>query len=621
MIDKPSHAIRIETPVPILGVTPIPGARVDVATESRVGDAQAPAMLVPLASRVIPPQPDSSLRAVLEERNVQLVDLFGKNPLNYAAAAGQHLRALGRFEEAERVLRWAIRESPENSPNAHDCRDELVEVMLCSGPERWDAALEEAKRLPSRKAENVSCMVKDMRDGIVQLPEEEPHRTHAEFIRYGCTGRAAQAIECLGRLRDLVASDPDSPGFIVELISGSNICAIRNDAAWQAQLRDLSMTTEQLSTLAFAIPREIPSLARLLASPALDPVARRLRESAAARYALAQPILRQCATVDRSAPGVVAGRGHHHQVRELTATLADGSCFEGIYKKPVNYWWSLCNFAASELDRIMDTGVICRSHLALSAGEDGRAELGIVMARALGMRPRLVGNKMVDVHDVVADKLREKPQLLENWASGRGYRTPQINGITVILEVEPGGERLTELDIDDPDLRRQLNTLEWMDVLMLNWDRHEGNWHVGRDASGRIRVTGIDNDRAFAPNGDQHLPPVIDQGLAEKLLALRREDIEEACACLGKESIDRVADQLDRLKREIASFSDDQRVPVGPSWCAPAVTRRLGIGAAYAETTNYIARIHARKQDERNGVDDDGETADELERLVADTVA
>jgi hypothetical protein len=61
----------------------------------------------------------------------------------------------------------------------------------------------------------------------------------------------------------------------------------------------------------------------------------------------------------------------------------------------------------------------------------------------------------------------------------------------------------------EASLHARLNALEWCDLLTGQADRHQGNYHVKVEAD-HVKVTGIDNDRAFGANQSKVIEPKED---------------------------------------------------------------------------------------------------------------
>lgn len=167
------------------------------------------------------------------------------------------------------------------------------------------------------------------------------------------------------------------------------------------------------------------------------------------------------------------------------------------------------NIASTNLDKLLDTGVLVKSEFFVHNNE-----LGILMEKAPGQ--------------------------------------------SAFATCVQGDDRVVEKLLHNPGLHRELNKLQIMDALCGQHDRHFSNLFVATDAKGQnVRVKGIDNDasfgqreplndpalfanRAFEAPGERSaklkdlsrddkrgmeashnvgLPPLMDAGLAEKLLA------------------------------------------------------------------------------------------------------
>ncbi|HET6469331.1 MAG TPA: hypothetical protein VFG43_13240 [Geminicoccaceae bacterium] len=96
------------------------------------------------------------------------------------------------------------------------------------------------------------------------------------------------------------------------------------------------------------------------------------------------------------------------------------------------------------------------------------------------------------------------------------------------------------LTLHNPNLQKACNELEWLDAIMGQGDRHDGNYHVEIGKDGSVKLGGIDNDqcagkrfadpdalirRAPEDGGEVvawnvGLPPIIGRELADKIQSL-----------------------------------------------------------------------------------------------------
>lgn len=132
-------------------------------------------------------------------------------------------------------------------------------------------------------------------------------------------------------------------------------------------------------------------------------------------------------------------------------------------------------------------------------------------------------------------------------------------------ESEKTGEKAGFVNAKDPNLQRLLSRLQLIDALAYQVDRHEGNFFVEFDNNGKvIGVKGIDNDMAFGSRTDvtkykgarnyAGIGKYVDKEMAQRILALRPEDLEAALGdLLGDKEMAALLQRLTKIQQELQS--------------------------------------------------------------------
>jgi hypothetical protein len=169
--------------------------------------------------------------------------------------------------------------------------------------------------------------------------------------------------------------------------------------------------------------------------------------------------------------------------------------------------------------------------------------------------------------------------------------------LALAMELAPGSEaREMAMEstgrslLHNPEFQERLNDLEWLDALGGQGDRHGHNYLVGVDKSGKVTVTGIDNDQSLGkdmldPDGyirsskgqvgghNVGMPPIISKELAKKLMALEVRDTvgtpkpdpnaalkEKLAKLLTPDELDALQTRLDAIKIKIGTLQTSGHV-------------------------------------------------------------
>jgi len=326
-------------------------------------------------------------------------------------------------------------------------------------------------------------------------------------------------------------------------------------------------------------------------------------------------------------PNTVLGKGACNSVHLATVRLPDGTELQGVYKAdsrhlprhaeaagirpPLN--WNRRNVATWNLNVALGLRVITPTRRVISPWG-----LGCIMELARGSSPRMTAPQTLQVDARTASALRQRPDLLESFAKSRGYLSAKVAGQTITFELAERVKRVTELDYNNPSLRRELTRLQWLDALTGQCDRHLGNYFVHINEQGKAEVTGIDNDWGFGttvkdPDQQQvayssRLPRVIDRELADKFHAMMPEDLDRKME--GLSELEKVVTQsrLKAIKNKLES-GGCLIVENDADWSSDEVTERLGMvptldglsrdemkdALTQARLTSYVAGAAARQ--------------------------
>jgi hypothetical protein len=176
---------------------------------------------------------------------------------------------------------------------------------------------------------------------------------------------------------------------------------------------------------------------------------------------------------------------------------------------------------------------------------------------------------------------------------------------------------------NNPDVRREVTKLQLLDHLTGQGDRHGNNYFIHEDESGKITVTGIDNDLCFGkkphdPNGIGHaptvekigfngtgMPPVMDTDMVEAFEKLTPEILEKSLAGkLTAEEIEAAKKRLEGIKKHIETLRANNMIIEPEEWGDPKVTQAL------TRDNSYVGR------EGKLGPDPDTQELDEFDRIL-----
>lgn len=187
------------------------------------------------------------------------------------------------------------------------------------------------------------------------------------------------------------------------------------------------------------------------------------------------------------------------------------------------------NVAMYRLDRLLGGDIIPKTEFAMR-NFGGQEVKGTVMQKAAGM------------------------------SAGKLAQTKMVGS-----QSEKVGEKASHVSVTDPNLQRLMSRLQLLDALAYQVDRHQGNFFIEFDEKGNvIGVKGIDNDMAFGTRTDitnyksaqefSGIARFVDKEMAQRILALRPEDLQAALSDLLSDSeMDALVERLLKLQQELKS--------------------------------------------------------------------
>ena len=313
---------------------------------------------------------------------------------------------------------------------------------------------------------------------------------------------------------------------------------------------------------------------------------------------------------------VPLGKGEMATVFKGDFTLADGQAMKGVFKaEPTQLekvpdamhligidetqpQLSLRTVATSRLDQRLGFGLVPHTELHLHNGQ-----LGTVSALAPGLSPQLQGNFKIPLNDLEVQYLKAHPEELDATRIAKGWKGLELQGNQLLVantfisdpknrSFDQPLETVVQIDMGNPQLRKELTRLQWLDALTGQVDRHAHNYFVHRSPEdGQLHVTAIDNDMAFGSktlhandihgqflNGAQ-LPGVIDRETRDALMQLTDDDLEqELGGLLSPAEVAAAKSRLADIQAHILSLDLADRVfDRDDQWTGPRADQLLGV--------------------------------------------
>ena len=199
--------------------------------------------------------------------------------------------------------------------------------------------------------------------------------------------------------------------------------------------------------------------------------------------------------------------------------------------------------AMSRLDQLLGGNVIAKAELAVMHSGDGKKS----------------GSLMEDA--------TKKGKSAFNVAKGGSY-DPGKGGVK--------GDDVDSINLQDPQLMRQLSRLQLIDLLAFQVDRNTKNYYIQTDKSGNVvGIVGIDNDFSLGTNTDvegknQELPGLsryVDEELANAILNLDVEMLKSLMYDLLSEAeINALVERLHKLQVFLKPLKDNGQLLKSNQW-------------------------------------------------------
>ena len=256
------------------------------------------------------------------------------------------------------------------------------------------------------------------------------------------------------------------------------------------------------------------------------------------------------------------GHGHLNTVYQATYRGADGKEFEGVFKPE----------SIGGGDFALSTGI--------SMTEPRYGLRNLATASVAG----LLGHGF----DKVVPKVR--------FAMHNGK-------IGIVMDRAPGQPGSEGFDASNPVVRRELTKLQLLDTLVAQGDRHDDNFLIS-DISGKVTVTGVDNDQCFGPEATDdpyhlvfhvgfngvEMPPVIDQEMRTAISELREDDLRRTLnGLLTDREIDATVSRLRAMKRHVHALPASQVLKNDKQW-GRGFTDLLKNGKILGVGNSYVVR-------------------------------
>jgi hypothetical protein len=261
---------------------------------------------------------------------------------------------------------------------------------------------------------------------------------------------------------------------------------------------------------------------------------------------------------------------------------------------------TLRNCVASNLDQRLGFDVLARTEVSVLDNH-----IGLSMERAPGMEAITyqVGHRHQEV--VTADSRYAallRPNIKNRIANDSGLRESLCKRYRLsAIGVNRSGDvvvmpAVLRQNKANPELQRQLVSLQLMDALIGNRDRHMSNYlvHIDDD-TGRVKVTGIDNDDAFngkitdpkqfaKHNTKVQLPPVVDRQQYDAMMGLTDQQLNQDLRHLSSKERGAAVSRLHVIKAHLQQLEDTGYViePDAPDgWGSRAITETFGAANSY----------------------------------------
>ncbi len=207
--------------------------------------------------------------------------------------------------------------------------------------------------------------------------------------------------------------------------------------------------------------------------------------------------------------------------------------------------------AMSRLNQLLGANVIAKAELAVMHTGEGKKS----------------GSLMEDAS--------KKGKSAFNVAKGGSY-DPAKGGVK--------GDDVDSINLQDPELMRQLSRLQLIDLLAFQVDRNTKNYYIQTDKSGNVMgIVGIDNDFSLGTNTDvegknQELPGIsryVDEELANAILNVDVEMLKALMYDLLSESeINALVERLHKLQAFLKPLKDKGEL-LKPNQWTTAIAQNL----------------------------------------------
>jgi hypothetical protein len=216
----------------------------------------------------------------------------------------------------------------------------------------------------------------------------------------------------------------------------------------------------------------------------------------------------------------------------------------------INQWlprYEMRNIACSRIDSALGFGVVPRTEIGVVRQSRNRHEIGILMEKINGATGRFDVTRRVNVTNTdlgrkFAEMLKTRgpkagKKHIKDYCRRHGNAKVEIQGGQFFLT---RGKAAADVLPDDVQYQRQLVSLQLLDALVGQGDRHDRNWMRVASPDGKTaRIVGIDNDQCLGARSDDirdlrqgspidpdgalrgvGLPPVVDREQYEALVSM-----------------------------------------------------------------------------------------------------